>query len=558
MPWNGTCGSLLIAAFFGYQDTYTFCNSVNSHGQFNFQTYSLLTGGGGAGPSACATGTPSNNPVVSGTCQGWPKPSWQSGIIGNPNDAVRDLPDVSLFAADGVWNTYYVFCYTHTAFGGHACTGDPATTWTHAGGTSFSAPIWAGIQALINVKAAGPQGLPNYQLYQLAGAEYGTTGSSACNSSNGSGVSTSCIFYDVTLDNDATPCNTYNCYNPNGNPVGVISTTNASFAPAYNATTGWDFATGIGTVNVANLVNGWNKRPALATTHDFDGDKTSDILWRDTSGNLAMWLMSNGQFSSGAGISQVASIWSVVGTHRFNGDRHADILWLATSGDLGIWVMNGPAVTSYNPLGNVGMRWSVVGTGDFNGDGTGDILWSSSTAEVAVWFMSNGQLLSGVNFGSVPQGWSVTGTGDFNGDGTTDILWRNSETGDLAIWLMKNGQFLSGIDLGNVPSIWSVVGTGDFDGDGTSDILWRDTSGNLAIWLMSNGQMVNGSTLAQVPTTWSVAETGDFDGDAKSDILWSDNVGNLGVWLMNGLTVKSEMGLGNVGSSWQVQGLNAD
>src|SRR5260370_14236896 len=47
-----------------------------------------------------------------------------------------------------------------------------------------------------------------------------------------------------------------NCYLA-GAPVGVLSTSNTAFAPAYGATLGWDFATGIGTVNAANLVNNW-------------------------------------------------------------------------------------------------------------------------------------------------------------------------------------------------------------------------------------------------------------------------------------------------------------
>ena len=38
----------------------------------------------------------------------------------------------------------------------------------------------------------------------------------------------------------------------------MLSTSNSSYAPAYSATTGWDFATGIGSVNVTNLVMSWN------------------------------------------------------------------------------------------------------------------------------------------------------------------------------------------------------------------------------------------------------------------------------------------------------------
>src|SRR5258708_1993623 len=48
----------------------------------------------------------------------------------------------------------------------------------------------------------------------------------------------------------------HNCYLPSGT-AGVLSTSNNSFSPAYGTTTGWDFATGIGSVNAANLVNNW-------------------------------------------------------------------------------------------------------------------------------------------------------------------------------------------------------------------------------------------------------------------------------------------------------------
>ena len=191
---------------------------------------------------------------MSGSCQGWPKPSWQS-VLGNPNDGVRDTPDVSLFAADGLWSHYYVFCWSDTANGGAACGTDPSA-WSGAGGTSFASPIMAGMQALINQKAGGPQGNPAPIYYQLAAAEYGSSGNSSCNSSNGNTVASSCIFYDVTLGDMDVDCAGPNCY-LGGSSVGVLSTSNSAFAPAYGTTTGWDFATGIGSVNAANLVNNW-------------------------------------------------------------------------------------------------------------------------------------------------------------------------------------------------------------------------------------------------------------------------------------------------------------
>src|SRR5713226_6271115 len=251
IPWNDSCAGALLSTYLGYSPTYgstSLCNDPL------FGSFFETTVAGGGGPSGCATGTPSTNGVVSGTCQGWPKPSWQI-VLGNPNDGVRDTPDVSLFAADGLWSHFYVFCWSDTAHGGAACGADPSA-WTGAGGTSFASPIMAGIQALINQKAGGPQGNPAPVYYQLAAAEYGSTGSTSCNSSNGNTVAATCVFYDVTLGDMDVDCVGPNCYLANGS-VGVLSTSNNSFAAAYGTTTGWDFATGIGTINAANLINNW-------------------------------------------------------------------------------------------------------------------------------------------------------------------------------------------------------------------------------------------------------------------------------------------------------------
>jgi uncharacterized repeat protein (TIGR01451 family) len=170
---------------------------------------------------------------------------------------VRDLPDVSLFAANGAWDHYYVYCDSDVADGGVACTGAPSG-WSGAGGTSFASPIMAGIQALVNQSTGSRQGNPNPMYYAIAAAEYGSSGSSVCNSSNGSAVSVSCAFYDVTLgDMDVNCTGTINCYLPGGS-YGASSTSSSTFVKAYGTNTGWDFATGIGSVNAAVLVNGWN------------------------------------------------------------------------------------------------------------------------------------------------------------------------------------------------------------------------------------------------------------------------------------------------------------
>ena len=270
IPWNDSCASTLIANFLtGSTVTYGatgFCNTWTGQQFWDVE-------GGSGGPSNCAFGATSqfSAAAASGTCSGYPKPSWQK-VLGNPNDGARDIPDVSLFAADGIWGHYYVFCYSDYWGGGAPCTGTP-NNWAGAGGTSFSSPIMAGIQALVDQKLAARQGNPNPVLYTLASTEYGLSGNTACNSTLGKTVASTCIFYDVTLgDNDVNCASalelgltdlglTYlgpvNCYGTPGNEMGVLSTSNTSYVPAHATTKGWDFATGIGSINAYNLVHAW-------------------------------------------------------------------------------------------------------------------------------------------------------------------------------------------------------------------------------------------------------------------------------------------------------------
>lgn len=266
IPWNDSCASSLIAAHF-HVTPLQLCNST--FGQTNF----LNTQAGSGGPSGCATGSASTPGVVSGTCAGYGQPYYQNNFPGVPGNGVRNLPDVSLFAANGVWSHYYVYCFSDPTphRGGAPCTGAPSG-WSGGGGTSFAAPIWAGIQALLNQKINSLSGNPVYVLYNIAKTDTNYS-SGGCNSNSPLGPSLFCIFYDVTptglpagvtsdMDVPCSPLNgtLNNCYQPGGaGTLGILATTTNQ--PAYVTTTGWDFATGIGTVNVQNLINSWPPPP---------------------------------------------------------------------------------------------------------------------------------------------------------------------------------------------------------------------------------------------------------------------------------------------------------
>ncbi len=170
IAWNDTCASSLISSYFGYTVPDSFCATLLPGDPL------LLPYGGGGGPSNCAVGD-SDSGIANSMCRGWKKPIWQV-VLGNPNDGVRDLPDVSMFAADGVWDHAYVFCNSDPTTGA-PCMGPPSG-WSLSGGTSFSAPILAGVQAMVNQVWGGPQGNPAPVYYSLARREYGTRGRAEC------------------------------------------------------------------------------------------------------------------------------------------------------------------------------------------------------------------------------------------------------------------------------------------------------------------------------------------------------------------------------------------
>ena len=257
VPWNYSCAGSLYANYLGYASVGP--NSLCNSGSYvtTVRPRSLEVIGGSGGPSGCATGTASTRGVVSGTCAGYAKPSWQS-LLGVPSDGVRDIPDVSLMASNGFWGTSYAVCISDptTATGNGACSGDPST-WLGFGGTSISSPIWAGIQALVNQSTGQSWGNSNTVLYSLARAQYGNNGSTNCNSSLGNAVGSNCVFYDVTQGDITVLCTGLNnCYN-SGGTYGSLSVSDTTFQPAYPATVGWDFATGIGTTNATNIVRAW-------------------------------------------------------------------------------------------------------------------------------------------------------------------------------------------------------------------------------------------------------------------------------------------------------------
>jgi hypothetical protein len=208
-------------------------------------TNGLWAGSGGTSAGNIASGI--------GSTGGVPKPSWQSGLSSIPADGVRDLPDVSLTAAS---HDPYLLCLEGS------CVPDSQNNIYiyFASGTSASAPAFAGIMAYIDeqntIATGSPRvGAPNYVLYRLAATQ--ASYPSQCDASSTTAPpSATCIFNDVTVGSNVVP--------------GELGT-------EYQSGAGYDLATGIGSINVSNLVSNWNSVTFNPTTTTFSMNSTTSI-----------------------------------------------------------------------------------------------------------------------------------------------------------------------------------------------------------------------------------------------------------------------------------------
>jgi hypothetical protein len=349
----------------------------------------------------------------------------------------------------------------------------------------------------------------------------------------------------------------------NAHSVASDPVTFAAYVPTSSAATS-GLCSSKGAVDANGCILVYTPGPAstVTATHDFNADGDSDILWQQTAGQVAIWLMNGTSVIGGGSPGSAGAPWSIVGQRDFNGDGKADILWRnGMTGLVEIWFISGSTVIGGGSPGTVTTDWSIVGTGDFNGDGKGDILWlNTTTGQVLLWFLNGSTVIGGGSPGTAPSGYTVAGVGDFNGDGFADILWRNNSTGQTLIWLLNGATLLSSGSPGTVATTFVVAGTGDFNADHRSDILWYNTmTGQVVIWLMNGTTVTGGGSPGSAASPWAIQETGDFNGDGMSDILWRNtSTGTLEIWFISGSSVIGGGSPGIVTLDWQVQTLNAD
>jgi subtilase family serine protease len=217
----------------------------------------LSSSGGGASNCTVHTGTSANPICVSGS--GFAKPSWQTVTISG--QTTRMSPDVSFLGTPNFPG--YVFCtplseLTSSNSTASSCAapggiqGAVDTYLSIIGGTSASAPVFAGVVTLMNQYLGGSSstglGNVNPTLYQLA-----------LTPSNGA-------FHPVTSGDNNVACQVGT---PSNQPTAFQCQAGGVFgfsASNSDATTGYNMVAGLGSINVNNLAIAWAASRTSTTT----------------------------------------------------------------------------------------------------------------------------------------------------------------------------------------------------------------------------------------------------------------------------------------------------
>jgi uncharacterized protein YkwD len=275
----------------------------------------------------------------------------------------------------------------------------------------------------------------------------------------------------------------------------------------------------------------------MPTTLDLpSGTLQSDLVWRNqASGVNLAWQLDGTKFAFHSSAPQAGSdiiplltvadpTWEIKGNGDFNGDKLSDIVWRnRLTGDNLVWYLNGSQFAK-NPTapqigqdfdflpGLVDRNWDIQAIGDFNQDGSSDLVWRNQiTGENTVWYLRNHQFLTnsanpqlGQDFNYFLRindpNWQIKGSADFNNDGFSDLVWRHQATGQNLVWFLKNTQFASnpatpkaGQDYEFLLTIadpnWQIATIGHFNRDNRPDIVWQNlTTGQRLVWLLNGTQ----------------------------------------------------------------------
>jgi subtilase family serine protease len=254
-PWNDS-STVVGNSFTDNLPTYNALEQTN-----------IIAGGGGLSSVAVCQGYLNSDGSCSQSLSGYTQPPFQTGF--QQVSPVRSIPDVALLSGNGFYGASWIICSDSTVDqGGGSYTDCPVDGNGHlvdggniglVGGTSAAAPAFAGMLAMISQSQGGARlGQADAVLYNLA-QDY--------NPSSTSPGKYQRAFHDIAIGNNSVYC-----------ASGSLNCDSTNFLEGYNATPSYDMASGLGSVDLSQLLSLWATTNFAATSNTLAAGTSSDSL----------------------------------------------------------------------------------------------------------------------------------------------------------------------------------------------------------------------------------------------------------------------------------------
>ncbi len=386
------------------------------------------------------------------------KPNWQQGP-NVPNDGWRDVPDLALAASAD--HDPYLICS-----GGDCVNGfrDSNSYLDTVGGTSAAAPAFAAVVALLNQRMASSQGNITPALYRLA-------------------ASSPSAFHDTTVGNNEVPC------------VSGSTDCSSSGVIGYAAEPGYDLASGLGSIDAYNLVNGWSGATNIRAVTQVAGILSQvsvgadGTAWGvDGSGAIYTFNTQSQSWQQAPGsLSQISvgsngAVWGLTGfggIYRLDSNTQnwvnvaGNLSQIAVGADGDVWGLN--AAQQIYHFDSATQAWKQIpGSLSKIAVGFDGAVWGLNAQQQIYRLNSGTQSFNGVP-GSLAQ-IAVGADGDVWGINSSDQIYHFDSL--TQGWDRISGT-LAQISVGSASNVWALDPSGAIYNYNAQSQIWEPITGNL-------------------------------------------------------------------------------
>lgn len=164
---------------------------------------------------------------------------------------------------------------------------------------------------------------------------------------------------------------------------------------------------------------------------DLDGDRADDLVWSNSKGEVEIGFVKR-DVNETVDSSRALAGWTLVGAGDFDGTKTSDLVWRKGSA-LRIRSMAGARIIAERDE-TVDATWTFIGAADLDRDTRADILWRDAKGGLIVW--PSGESTRAVKQTLDPE-LRIEALQDLDGDGSVDVLARDDVKKASRVYVLR-------------------------------------------------------------------------------------------------------------------------